>query len=79
MKYETHENIDDKIYDDDMYKIDKMSLGENKWRKRSFENELKITYNIKIPNGMNCIHDNEVNKISELNLLHDILNPSKCT
>ena len=28
-------------------------------------------------NCMNFIHDNEVNKISEYNLLHDILNPPK--
>ena len=26
---------------------------------------------------MNCIHENKVNKISEWNLLLDILNPSK--
>ena len=30
-----------------------------------------------IPDGMNCIHDNKVNKISQYNLLHDILNPTK--
>ena len=34
---------------------------------------------MKIPNGMNHIHDNKVNKIAECNLLHDMLNPSKCT
>ena len=28
---------------------------------------------------MTCIHENEVNKISECNLLHDILNTSKRT
>ena len=28
---------------------------------------------------MTCIHEDEVNKISECNLLHDILNPSKRT
>ena len=28
---------------------------------------------------MNCIHENEVNKTSEWNLLHGILNPSKIT
>ena len=26
---------------------------------------------------MDCIHENEVNKIAEFNLLHDIINPSK--
>ena len=34
---------------------------------------------IKIPNGMNGIDENEVNKTSEWNLPHDILNPCKCT
>ena len=28
---------------------------------------------------MTCIHQNEANKISEYNLLHDIINPSKHT
>ena len=28
---------------------------------------------------MNCIHENEVNKIPECNLIHDILNPYKST
>ena len=28
---------------------------------------------------MNCMHDNEVNNISEWNLLHDIINPYKLT
>ena len=28
---------------------------------------------------MTCIHGNEVNKISECNLIHDILNPPKRT
>ena len=28
---------------------------------------------------MTCIHENKVNKISEINLLHDILNPYKHT
>ena len=28
---------------------------------------------------MNCIHENEVNKLAEINLLHDILNPSRRT
>ena len=56
-----------------------MSLYENKLRKHEFESELKIIYDMKRPNGMNCIHDNKVNKISECNLLHDIINPSKHT
>ena len=28
---------------------------------------------------MNCIHGNKVNKLYELNLLHDILNPPRHT
>ena len=28
---------------------------------------------------MNCIHENEVNKIGECNILHYIINPSKRT
>ena len=34
---------------------------------------------MKRPNGMNCIHDNKGNKISEWNLLHDILKYYKRT
>ena len=33
-------------------------------------------YDIKSLNNMNRIHDNEVNNISEWNLIHDIINPS---
>ena len=42
------------------------------------KSNLKKCY-IKRPNGMNDIHENELNKTSEFNLLHDILNPSKIT
>ena len=28
VEYETHENIDDEVDEDDLYKIDKMSLDE---------------------------------------------------
>ena len=34
-------------------------------------------YDIKRSNGMNSIHDNEVNNIAEYNLLSDILNTSR--
>ena len=47
--------------------------------KRAFEYELENTYDIEIYNGMTCIHGNKVNKLSECNLLHDILNPPKHT
>ena len=36
-----------------------------------------VLYDTKIPDGMNCKHDNKANKIDKYNLLHDILNPSK--
>ena len=40
---------------------------------------IKNLYDIKIPNGMSCIHENEVNKIDECNLHHDMINTSKLT
>ena len=36
-------------------------------------------YGIKIQNYMMRIHDKELNRISECNLLHDIINPPKLT
>ena len=47
--------------------------------KRTFESKLENTYDIEARNGVACIHGNNVNKIFECNLLHDILNPPKCT
>ena len=44
-----------------------------------FECKQKNTYGNENQNDMTCIHDNEVNKIAELNILHDIINPLKCT
>ena len=44
-----------------------------------FKRKLENKYYIKIHNGINCVHINKVNKISSFNLLHDILNPPKCT
>ena len=61
-----------------MYNIDKTSLDDKEWCKHEFESEIKNIYDIIIPNGMNCIHEYEVNKIAKCNLLHDILTPSKC-
>ena len=58
MEYETHENIDDEINEDELYEIDKISLDEKYWRKRVFESVLKSIYQTKRPNGMNFIHDN---------------------
>ena len=51
----------------------------NNLKKCVFESKLNYIYDIKIQNSMNCIHKNEVNNIAEFNLLHDIVNPSKCT
>ena len=44
-----------------------------------FEIKLKNMNDMKIINDMSCIHDNKVDNISERNLLHYILNPSKPT
>ena len=44
-----------------------------------FESELENTHEIEIQNGMTCIHGNEVNKITEFSLIHNILNPPKRT
>ena len=79
----SHENIDYDIDEDDLYEIDNMSLDENKEKKglgkRAVEIKLEYIYDINIQNGMTCIHENEVSKIFECNLLHDILNPFKRT
>ena len=60
-----------------------MSFNEKKenieWRKRVFESKLSNKYEIEIQNGMNVIHRNKVNKITECNLLHDIINYPKHT
>ena len=60
-----------------------MSLDEKKEMieqlKRTFESKLENTYVIKAQNGMTCIHEKKVNRRAECNLLHDILNPPKCT
>ena len=40
---------------------------------------LKIHLVLKIKMIWFCIHDNEVNNISECNLLHDLINPLKHT
>ena len=60
-----------------------MSLGDTEekleWCKHTFEFKLEKTYGIENQNGMERIHDEEVNKISEYNLLHGIINPPKRT
>ena len=54
-----------------------MNLEEKELRYHAFEIRIKNTYDIKGHNGMTYIHGNEVNKIPEYNLLHDILNHYK--
>ena len=55
-----------------------MSLEDTKenieLRKSAFQYQKKKSYGIKNLNDMTRIHDNEVNNISECNLLHDIIN-----
>ena len=59
-----------------------MSFEDSKekfeWRKLAFEYVQK-THGIENQNDMIGIHENKVNKISEWNLLHDIINPPKIT
>ena len=62
MKDESHENIDDEVDEDELYKLYKMSLDEKEWHKREFESELKNINGIKRHNGMNCIQGKKVNK-----------------
>ena len=43
-----------------------------------FEFKSKSSYGIENWNDITHIHDNKVNYTAECNLLHDIINPSKC-
>ena len=78
-----HENIESNIDENDLYHIEKISLGDKKenieWSKREFECEIENTCEIEIQNGMTCIHGIKVKKLPQCNLLHDILNPYKHT
>ena len=79
MKDETHQNIHMEVDKYELYELDKMILDEKHCYKRVFESKLKYIFDIKRPNGMNCIHENKVNNISECNLPYDMLDFSKCT
>ena len=79
MKDETHENIDSEVDEYELYELDKIIIDEKRWWKGAFESEHKNVYDKNRPNGINHIHENEVNKRAKFNLLHDILNPSKGT
>ena len=46
MKYERHDNNASEVDEDELYRIDKMSLYDKKLRKRAFEKELERRYNI---------------------------------
>ena len=46
---------------------------------RAFEGNIYNFCDINSLNDTNYIHDDKANNIFELILLHDILNPSKCT
>ena len=80
---EAHENIESNFDENELYQIDNMSLEDKKEKlercKRSFEWKLENTYRIENQNDMTRINDDKVNKIAEWNLLHDIINPPKCT
>ena len=58
-----------------------MSLDDSykEGRKNAFERKIENVYDMKISNDMKFTHDNKVNKISECNLIRDILYPSKRT
>ena len=80
-EYQEHKNIKIEIDEKDLYELDKFIFDEIhlEWHKCTFEIELKNIYNMNIFNDINIVHDNEVNNIYEWNLLHGILNHSKCT
>ena len=77
-----HENVESDFDDNQLYQINNTSLDDTKkleWFKRAFKCKVKNTYGIEYQNGMTRMNDNEINNISECNLLHDIINPPKRT
>ena len=64
-----------------MYELDKFSLGDchKEWLTYELGKELKNIHDMNILNDMNFAYDNKVNNIYEWNLLHNIINPYKCT
>ena len=79
---EAPENIQSDFDENNLYQIENMSLEDTnekiEWRKHTFERELKNKYGIENLNYITRIYDKKVNKIAECNLLHDIINPTKC-
>ena len=59
VKYETTENINDEVDENELHKLDKLSHN------CVFEIELKIIHSIKRPNDMNRKNYKEENNISE--------------
>ena len=49
------------------------------WRKYIFVRKVESIYDVKNVHDTKNINDYYVNNIAEWNILHDILNPSKCT
>ena len=80
---EAPENIESDLDGNEIYHIENISLDGIKekleWHRRAFYCKQENTYGIENQNDMKCVHYNEVNKISECNLLHYILNPPKIT
>ena len=66
---ESQEIIESKFDENDLYRIDNMSLEEKmkklELHKRAFECELKNTYNIESQNGMTYKHDNKLNNTAK--------------
>ena len=64
-----YENIESDFDESELYQIENMSLDDTKekleWHERAFECKLKNIYDIEKHNGMNRMHDNEVNNISQ--------------
>ena len=83
-----HDNKNSKLVEDDpeLYCIDNVKFKESVngvlkdtevWLKCTFGIELKNFYGMNNIHNMNGIYDNDVNNISEHNLLYDILNSYK--
>ena len=78
---ESHGNIESEINGNDLYQIYNISLDERKenteLRKSACESKLENKYEIESQNCMTCMHGKKLNKLSEFNLLYDILKPPK--
>ena len=79
VNHESPEFLENDYNENDLYQVENIIPDETKeknhWRKRGLEYESSNA--IKNWNEMIYIHDNEVNNISEYNLLHYIINTPK--